>query len=63
MNRERKPYQTLCLIRTTDGSEYKAKLIKLNRYAGKQELWRREDDVPKREKYIKPRDVVMWQEI
>lgn len=63
MNRERKPYQRLCLIRTTDGAEYKAKLIKLNKYAGKQELWRREDDVPKREKYIKPRDVVMWQEI
>lgn len=57
------PYQSLCLIKTKDGAEYKARLIKLNKYAGKQELWRREDDVPKKQKYIKAKDVVLWQEI
>ena len=58
----RPPYGRLCLIRTADGGEYKAKLIKLNKYCGKQELWRREDAVPKKERYIKVKDVVMWEE-
>jgi len=58
----RPPYGRLCLIRTADGGEYRAKFIKLNKYCGKQELWRREDAVPKKERYIKTTAVVMWAE-
>lgn len=54
------PYQKLCLIHTADGNEYKARLIKLNKYAGKKILWRREDDVPKKQRYLKPSEVVGW---
>lgn len=56
------PFGKLCLIWTVDGGVYKAKMIKLNRYAGKRELWRREDDVPKKERYINVKDVIMWEE-
>lgn len=59
----RAPYQRECIITLRDGTEYKAKLIKLNKYAGKQELWRREDDVPKKQRYIKPREVTEWREL
>lgn len=58
----RPPYGKLCQIKTKDGGEYRAKLIKLNKYCGKQELWRREDEVPKKERYIKPKDVIGWEE-
>ena len=51
-------YHTLYTIKTKDGHEYRARLIKLNKYCGKQELWRREDDVPKKERYIKVSDVI-----
>ena len=56
------PFGKLCLIKTVDGGEYKAKMIKLNGYAGKRELWRREDDVPRKERYINVNDVTMWEE-
>lgn len=55
-------YQTVYTIKTKDGHEYKAKLIHLNpRYCRKAkclDVWRREDDVPKKERYIKSDDVI-----
>ena len=49
-------FNTVYLIRTADGHEYKAKLIKTNKYSGKLIRWRREDDVPHR--YLRPDEVV-----
>lgn len=51
-------FNTVYLIKTADGHEYKARLIKLNKYCGKQELWRREDDVPHKQRYLRPDEVV-----
>lgn len=56
-------FNTLYEIRTRDGQTYKAKLIKLNKYAGKQTLWRREGEVPHKQRYLKPGDIVSAQEI
>ena len=55
------PYQKACRIQTKDGGEYEAVLIKLNKYAGKQELWRRTDDAPRKRKYIRPAEVISWE--
>ena len=64
---ERKVYQKLCIIRTKGGHEYKAKLIHLNprycRKADNLDVWRREGDLPKKERYIKPKDVKEWKAI
>lgn len=57
------PFQKLCIIHTVDGGEYKARLIKLNKYAGKKILWRREDDVPKKQRFIQRDEVVGWEEV
>ena len=51
-------FNTLYEIRTRDGQTYKAKLIKLNKYAGNLERWRREDAVPKKQRYLRPDEVV-----
>lgn len=59
---KRPPFNRICRIRTKDGGEYEAKYIKLNRYAGKLERWRREGDVPRKERYIRPAEVVGWEE-
>ena len=56
------PYGTVCDITTKDGT-YRATLIRTNKYSGKQDVWRREDDVPRKKRYIKPRDVLVWEEL
>ena len=53
-------YQVLCVIKTKDGHEYKAKLIKLNKYCGKLERWRVGGDVPRKQRYIDPDEVVSY---
>ncbi|MBR0085665.1 MAG: hypothetical protein IJL97_03850 [Lachnospiraceae bacterium] len=58
----RPPYGTLCQIQTKDGT-YKAKLIRTNKYSGKKDVWRREDEVPRKQRYIKPRDVIVWEQL
>lgn len=63
----RPPYQRPCRITTADGGEYEAKLIHLNpRYhthAMDPDLWRREGDIPRRDRYISPDKVTKWEEI
>lgn len=63
MEQKKPPYQTICLIRTKDGKTYRAELIRLNKYAGNLERWRREDDVPRKQRYIQPKDVESWEAI
>jgi len=59
---KRPPFNKVCRIRTKDGGEYEATYIRMNKYAGKLERWRREGDVPRKERYIKPAEVVGWKE-
>lgn len=51
-------FNTVYMIRTADGHEYKARLIKLNKYCGKLIRWRREGDVPHKQRYLRPDEVV-----
>lgn len=51
-------FNTVYLIKTKDGQEYEAKLIKLNKYCGKLIRWRREGDVPHKQRYLRPDEVV-----
>lgn len=60
--KKRPPFNKVCRIRTKDGEEYEATYIRLNQYAGKLERWRREDDVPRKQRYIRPAEVVGWKE-
>lgn len=63
----RPPYNRECVIRTEDGAEYRAKLIRLNpRYHTRVkdlDVWRREGDIPKKERYIQPGKVIGWTEL
>ena len=60
-------YHKPCRIWTVSGDEYEATLIHLNpRYhtkAGELDVWRREDSVPKKQRYIQLKDVTVWEEI
>lgn len=56
-------FNTLYLIKTRDGHEYEAKLIKTNKFSGKLIRWRREGDVPRKQRYLRPEEVVECQEI
>ena len=50
-------YQVPYQIRLRDGTEVIAMFLKLNKYCGKKEVWKRLDDVPKKQKYIDPGEV------
>lgn len=50
-------YQTPYKIRLRDGTECEAVLLKLNKYCGKREIWKRLDDVPRKQRYIDPEEV------
>ena len=64
--KKRPPFGKVCRIWTKDGGEYEAKLIHLNpRYHRKAEdldVWRREGDIPRKQRYIRPAEVVGWKE-
>lgn len=49
-------YQKETMIRLKDGTVCPAMLLKLNKYCGKMEVWKRLDDVPRKQRYIKPED-------
>lgn len=50
-------YQKPYTIRLKSGEIVTAILLRLNKYCGKKEVWKRLDDVPKKQKYIDPKDV------
>ena len=50
-----KPYQ----IQLKDGTECMAMLLQLNEHKGKIQVWRRLDDVPRKQRYIDLDQVVM----
>ena len=50
-------YQKVKMVRLKDGTIVPAMLLKLNKYCGKAEVWKRLDDVPRKQRYIKPEDV------
>ena len=49
-------YQKRVTIRLKDGSTVPAMLLKLNQYCGKREVWKRLDDVPRKQRYVRLRD-------
>lgn len=49
-------YQKPTMIRLKDGKEVPAMLLKLNQYCGKIEVWKRLDDVPRKQRYIRLKD-------
>ena len=51
-------YQTPYEIWLKDGTKCTAMLIKLNKYCGNREVWKRLDDVPKKQRYISTKDVI-----
>ena len=55
---ERIKYQTEYMIVLQDGTECPAMLIKLNKYCGNKEVWKRLDDVPRKERYVERNRVV-----
>ena len=50
-------YQKPYTIRLKNGAKVTAMLLRLNKYCGKKEVWKRLDDVPKKQRYIDPKDV------
>ena len=50
-------YQKPYTIRLKSGVKVTAILLRLNKYCGKKEVWKRLDDVPKKQRYIDPKDV------
>lgn len=50
-------YQKPYMIRLKSGVIVTAILLRLNKYCGKREVWKRLDDVPKKQRYIDPKDV------
>ena len=50
-------YQKVKMVRLKDGTIVPAMLLKLNKYCGKAEAWKRLDDVPRKQRYIKSEDV------
>ena len=51
-------YQTPYWITLKDGTECLAMLIRLNKYCGKKDVWKRLDDVPRKQRYISPKEVI-----
>lgn len=50
-------YQKPYTIRLKSGAKVTAMLLKLNKYCGKKEVWKRLDDVPKSQRYIEKDEV------
>jgi hypothetical protein len=54
-------------VDTFDGRTYEAKMIHLNpqyhRKAESLDVWRREGDVPRKQRYVQPKDVESWEAI
>lgn len=50
-------YQTPYMVRLKDGTECEAMRLKLNKHCGKREVWKRLDDVPRKQRYVEPEDV------
>ena len=58
------PFHKPCIIRTKDGQEHPARLIKLNpqyhQHVKEHRVWRREDAEKRSERYIELGDVIAW---
>lgn len=51
-------YQTPYMIKLKDGTICRAMLLKLNKYNGNIQVWKRLDDVPRKKKYISIYEVI-----